>query len=71
MTLGGEGTIILSGMIVQVLKDGSIPEPGGFISGQGHSGCQFASLPEYTPYSYAHDIVGMVVDLVETGAWDE
>jgi hypothetical protein len=70
LSLGGEGTISLLGMMVQVLKDGKTPTPGGFISGQGHSGCQFVAQPEYTPYSAAFDTVGMVASLVETGAWD-
>lgn len=71
LNLGGDGTITIYGMIVQVLKDGQTPTPGGFISGQGHSGCQFASQPEYTPYSAAFDNVGMVVSFVETGSWEQ
>ena len=71
LRLGGVGTVTLSGMMVQVLKDGQTPEAGGFISGQGHSGCQFASQPEYTPYSAAFDNVGMVASFVETGAWEQ
>lgn len=71
LSMGGTGTVILTGMIVQVLKDGHTPTPGGFISGQGHSGCQFTAQPEYTPYSAAYDMVGMVASFTETGAWDQ
>lgn len=71
LKLGGVGTVILSGMIVQVLKIGATVQPGGFISGQGNSGCQFASQPEYTPYSAAFDNVGMTATLVETGIWEQ
>lgn len=71
LSLGGTGTVILTGMMVQVLKDGITPQPGGFISGQGHSGCQFTSQPEYTPYSAAFDMVGMVASFTETGSWEQ
>jgi hypothetical protein len=71
LSLGGNGTITLTGMMVQVLKDGLTPVAGGFISGQGHSGCQFAAQPDYTPYSAAFDNVGMVVSFIETGSWDQ
>lgn len=71
LNLGGVGTITLTGMIVQVLKDGATPQSGEFISGQGHSGCQFASQPEYTPYSAAFDNVGMIASFIETGSWEQ
>jgi hypothetical protein len=71
LSLGGVGTITLTGMMVQVLKDGEIPETGEFISGQGNSGCQFASQPEYTPYSAAFDNVGMIASFIETGSWEQ
>lgn len=69
LRLGGAGTITLTGIMVQVLPDGTTPETGSFISGQGNSGCTFVSQPEYTPYSAAFDQVGVVVELVETGGW--
>lgn len=69
--LGGNGTVILSGMIVQVLKTGRTVTPGGFISGQGNSGCMFEAQPEYTPYSAAFDNVGMTATLIETGIWEQ
>jgi hypothetical protein len=71
LKLAGSGTIILSGIIVQVLKIGSTVTPGGFISGQGNSGCMFETQPVYTPYSAAFDNVGMTATLVETGAWEQ
>jgi hypothetical protein len=71
LKLGGLGTIVLSGMIVQVLKTGKSVAPGGFISGQGNSGCMFETQPEYTPYSAVFDNVGMVATLVETGIWEQ
>lgn len=39
------------GLIVQILPTGQTPKRGGFISGQGHSGCQFVGNPSVTPYS--------------------
>lgn len=69
LTLGGSGSVILSGLMVQVLRDGVTPETGGFISGQGHSGCEFVEQPTYTPYSSAFDTGGLVANFVETGGW--
>lgn len=69
LTLGGVGTITLSGIIVQVLPTGKTPEEGGFISGQGNSGLSFKEVPNYTPYNAALDKVGVVAELVETEAW--
>ena len=71
ISLGGSGTLTLNGLMVQVLKDGVAPQPGGFISGQGNSGCQFVSQPEYTPYSAALDQVGVTAELIETGGWSQ
>lgn len=69
LRLGGAGTLTLTGIMVQVLPSGEAPESGPFISGQGNSGCTFVQKPEYTPYSYAFDTVGVVAELVETGGW--
>jgi len=69
LTLGGEGTLTLSGIMVQVLETGVTPETGGFISGQGNSGLQFISQPAYTPYSSALDKVGVVAELAENYGW--
>jgi hypothetical protein len=65
----GTGTLILSGIIVQILKDGVVPETGGFISGQGHSGCKFATQPTLQNYSSAMDKSALTAVLVEVGAW--
>jgi hypothetical protein len=71
ISLGGFGTVLLTALMVQVLKTGVTPQTGGFISGQGNSGCSFAAQPTYTPYSAALDQVGVVAELVETGGWSE
>jgi hypothetical protein len=71
LSLGGSGTILLTGIMVQVLKTGVTPQTGPFISGQGNSGVSFAGQPTYTPYSAALDRVGVVAELVETGGWAE
>lgn len=65
----GSGYITLSGVIVQILKSGVTPEPGGFISGQGHSGCDWQTLPSREAYSAAMDLVGLSAQLVETEQW--
>lgn len=67
--LSGTGTVTLSGVMVQILKDGKTPEIGGFLSGQGHSGCSFASQPEYVPYSAAFGTGSVVASLIETEGW--
>jgi len=69
LSLGGAGTLTLSGIMVQVLETGVTPEIGGFISGQGNSGLQFAAQPAYTPYSAALDKVGVVAELTEYYGW--
>jgi hypothetical protein len=71
LSLGGSGTILLTGIMIQVLRNGVSPAPGLFISGQGNSGCSFGEQPTYTPYSAALDKVGVVAQLVETGGWAE
>lgn len=67
--LGGSGTVTLSGIMVQVLPNGVTPSKGGFISGQGHSGCSFSEHPTIEAYSAALDKVGMSAQLVEVGQW--
>lgn len=71
LSMGGAGTITLSGLMVQVLPTGVTPETGGFISGQGNSGLIFNGQPQFTPYSAALDKVGVVAEFVETAGWDE
>lgn len=62
-------TITLYGMMVQVLEAGAQPQAGGFISGQGHSGCLFAGQPAQTPYSSVFDQTGFAAKLIEVGGW--
>jgi hypothetical protein len=65
------------GIIVQI-RQGSVPatafptsvtNTGKWISGRGHSGCQFNAEPTITGYSSAMDKVGASATLVEVGAW--
>lgn len=67
--LGGNGSLTLSGVMVQVLKTGTTPSVGGFISGQGHSGCDWSSLPSRDAYSRALDLMGVSATLTETEQW--
>lgn len=69
LALGGDGTIVLSGIMVQLLPNGVTPEAGGFISGQGHSGCKFEDHPSIEAYSVAFDMVGMTAILIEDEQW--
>jgi len=71
LSLGGAGTLTLSGIMVQVLETGVTPATGGFISGQGNSGLQFVAQPTYTPYSSALDKVGVVAELTEYYGWTD
>lgn len=64
---GATGTFVLSGLMVQVLRTGQVPAKGGFVSGQGNSGCQFIGKPSTTPYSAKLDRVGATARLEETG----
>lgn len=69
MRSASSGSLVLDGLIVQVLPDGSVPLSGGFISGQGQSGMSFASQPVVSEYSAALDRVGVSAELIETEAW--
>lgn len=71
---GGTGQLTLSGMMVQMVPNGRQPSTGGFVSGQGHSGCTFETKPSQTPYSAVlgpdgNGLIGVSAKLVETGAW--
>lgn len=46
----GAGTVTLSGMIAQILPTGKVPEPGGWMTGQGNSGCLFSEPPSDMGY---------------------
>jgi hypothetical protein len=64
-----DGNISYSGAMVQILKNGVTPPTGGFISGQGNSGCEFEDTPRTQAYSAVLDKVGMTAKLVEVGSW--
>lgn len=66
-TVASDEVFVLYGLMVQILPIGQAPEVGGFISGQGHSGCQFVGKPSKTPYSAKLDRVGATARLTETG----
>lgn len=59
----------LYALIVQILPIGQVPVAGEWISGQGHSGCQFVGKPSKTPYSAKLDRVGATARLEETGLY--
>lgn len=61
--------IVLSGAMVQILPAGVTPDTGGFISGQGNSGCAFDKAPATTAYSAAIDKIGLSAKLIEVGSW--
>lgn len=63
---------VIAGIMVQILKTGRFPKKGGFVSGQGHSGCSFEAQPMVTSYSAAlgdDGYIGMNAKLVETYGW--
>lgn len=61
------GEFTLYGIVVQILPTGTSPTPGDFISGQGHSGCQFIGKPAKTPLSARLDRIALAWTLKETG----
>lgn len=69
----GVGNLTLAGVIAQVLPVGSPAAIGNFVSGRGHSGCQFIGEPVINGYSSpdALDKIGATATLLETGAWIE
>jgi len=66
-TVLSDTVFTLHGLVVQILPTGQVPQTGDFISGQGHSGCQFVGKPSKTPYSAKLDRVGATARLEETG----
>jgi len=62
------GQVSLQGIIGQILDEGVTPFPGGFISGEGNSGCEFATIPTLSPYMNGK-LWGMAAKLVEVGSW--
>lgn len=71
LSFEGEGTLILSGLVAQILPIGSPSPTGRFHSGKGHSGCSFANddRQDIQGYSAALDKVSTSVTLIETGGW--
>lgn len=71
VTMGSSssGSLVVHGIIVQVLPNGAVPLSGGFVSGQGQSGMSFANHPSVSEYSAALDRVGVSVEMIETEAW--
>lgn len=69
-TMSG-ATVTLYGMVAQLWPIGATPPTGLFISGQGHSGCQFSVHPTESPYYAAGGIFqeAATAKLVEVGAW--
>lgn len=65
---GAASSILLSGMMVQILPIGQTPAEGGFISGQGNSGCKIESATP-TPISLVYDKVSLVARFTEIGDW--
>lgn len=65
------GELYYTGMMAQIIPTGVTPDVyGGFKSGQGHSGLQFAPPGvEYYEYSSALDKVQASATLVEVGSW--
>lgn len=68
----GTGSVQLNGLIAQILPEGETPEPGGFISGQGHSGLRLNGDPMITQYSanIPNAQIGVSAEFIETGAWE-
>jgi hypothetical protein len=63
----GQCTFHISGLIAQLLPNGTSPETGNFIAGKGTTGLQFASFPEIEYYSanINDGQIGMSVTLAE------
>ena len=69
ISVNGTGSLGLYGMIAQILPTGVVPESGGFIGGQGHSGVTFNGKPTRMAYSSALNLMGAAVTMVETEGW--
>ena len=65
------GSHTIHGIIAQVLPDGQVPDPGGFLPGVGHSQLALANDPTITSYSayLPNAQTGIAADFVEVGAW--
>lgn len=67
IAVGSASTINITGMIAQILPDGTSVTSGGFISGRGTKSLEFATSPEIEYYSAAinNGQIGMSATLVE------
>lgn len=63
-------TMIISGMVAQILPTGSTPTTGTFISGRGNSGCRIVGGVEEIGYSAAMDWMQYHAKLREYGDWN-
>lgn len=65
----GIGNLTLTSLQAVYFQTGkAAPAYPGFISGQGHSGCEFTDF-EQSDYSAAMDKVGITATLTEVGQW--
>lgn len=71
-TLGTSTTVTIAGIIAQILPLGATPMTGGFISGQGHSGCGFTQKPTMQAITMAigtDGLISMAAKFSEIGDW--
>ena len=73
---GSTDTLTWSGTMVQLLRTGQAPQDGPYISGQGHSGCQFSEKPSVSVQFLGHGSdssdnahLSVAANLIETGSW--
>lgn len=67
---GTAATFTLTALTALLLPTGISPRVGvPWVSGKGHSGCQFAVRPTMQPHSVKLDLVAMSATLEETGAY--
>ena len=66
---GATGSLVLSGLSVQILPDGATPELGHFISGQGNGGVDFAKQPQVSQYNATLNRIGISAEFWETHPW--
>lgn len=64
--LGGTGTMTVTGITVQILANGEVPNTGAFRAGNGHGGCELIDITQER-YSAALGLVGASADYVEVG----
>lgn len=70
LAVGSAATFTLTALTALLLPTGISPRVGvPWASGQGHSGCQFATRPALAPHSVKLDLVALQATLEETGAY--